>query len=151
MTEHASGVLQFAQALVWRSRRARAFVFSTELCEITAELRRSQFPELGEAWGGGTRIGATLRTFARRYGSALNPDTVAIVISDGLDFGEPEILAAAAAEIRRTCAALVWISPDAGAAGYAPATRGMRAVLPSLSLLAGTRDLPHLARLLRVR
>ncbi len=149
MTEHALDILQFAHALVRRSPRARVFVFSTELREITRELRRCELPDLGEAWGGGTRIGATLQQFLRRFGRSLNEDTVTFVFSDGLDFGSPSVLADAAAELRRRSAALIWVNPDAGAPGYVPATRGMRAVLPHTSALVSTTELSKLATVAR--
>ena len=149
MTEHAENILSFAHALVRRSRRARVFVFSTALREITQELRRSKLPDLGEAWGGGTRIGATLREFVRKFGTSLNDDTVTFVFSDGLDFGSPNTLAEAAAELRRRSAAFIWVNPDAGAPGYVPATRGMRAVLPFANALVSTTELPKLATVVR--
>jgi uncharacterized protein with von Willebrand factor type A (vWA) domain len=149
MTEHAPAILQFAHALVRRSRRARIFVFSTDLREITRELRRCELPDLGEAWGGGTRIGATMRQFLGKFGMSLNEDTVTFVFSDGLDFGSPSVLADAAAELRRRSAALIWVNPDAGVPGYVPATRGMRAVLPHASALVSTTKLPELASIVR--
>lgn len=146
MSEHGARILTFAYALLRRTTRARVFVFSTQIREITRELRRGALPELGEAWGGGTRIGDALRTFVREFGAVLDDDTVSLVFSDGLDFGEPKVLASASAELRRRCAALVWLSPNAGLPGYAPATQGMRAVLPALSALLGSRDLHALVR-----
>ena len=151
MTEHTRNILEFSRALARRSRRTNVFVFSTELREITRGLRRAELPDLGEAWGGGTRIGATLRVFIQKYGSLLGDDTMVLVFSDGLDLGDADELADAAAELRRRSAAFVWVSPDAGLPGYAPATRGMRAVLPSLSGLASTDDLCNLGQRRRAR
>ena len=147
MSEQGQAILTFAYALVRRTLRARAFTFSTQLREITRDLRRGELPDLGEAWGGGTRIGSTLQYFLRTYGALLGDETVCLIFSDGLDFGEPNVLAAASAELRRRCAALIWLSPNAGLPGYVPETRGMRAVLPSLSALIGVRDLHALARI----
>lgn len=149
MVEHAPDIMNFAHALARRTRRARIFVFSTTLREVTRELRSSRLPELGEAWGGGTRIGATLQQFLRTYGASLNDDTVTFVFSDGLDFGDPSILSGAAAQLRRRSAALVWVNPDAGVPGYVPETRGMRAVLPLISALVSTTELPKLATVVR--
>jgi len=149
MAEHAPQILQFAYALVRRTRRARAWVFSTELREITRDLRRAALPDLGESWGGGTRIGSTLHRFLHEHGSSLDDDTLTFVCSDGLDFGEPHALAAAAAQLRRRSAALIWLNPDAGGPGYVPATRGMRAVLPFVNALVSTTELPKLATVVR--
>lgn len=148
MSQHAPSILQFARALVRRTRRASVFVFSTELREVTRALRRSHLPDLGEAWGGGTRIGAALRTFVHRHRGILGDDTIGFVFSDGLDFGDTKSLRDAADQLHRRCAALVWISPDANVPGYTPATRGMQAVLPFITALLGTSDLRDLNRAL---
>jgi uncharacterized protein len=148
-SEHAGPVLQFAYALVQRSRRAHAFVFSTALRDVTAELRerdhrRAAAPalrDLGEAWGGGTRIGDNLLAFVREHGSRLlSPETVVFVFSDGLDVGNLDRLARAMRELRSRAAAIVWLNPHAGTPGFAPAARGMRTALPYLTMLRPARD-----------
>jgi uncharacterized protein len=149
MTEHARDILDYAHALVRRTGRARVFVFSTELREITYDLRKAALPDLGEAWGGGTRIGSTLHQFLHEHGPSLDDDTVTIVFSDGLDFGDAALLASAAARLDQRSAALIWVNPDAAIPGYVPATRGMRAVLPHASALVGTTELPKLATVVR--
>jgi uncharacterized protein with von Willebrand factor type A (vWA) domain len=141
MLEHGAPMLAFAAALCRRTRRAHAFVFSTELREVTRELRRSPAPEriegLGQAWGGGTRIGRSLLAFVRVHGSRLlADDTVAIVFSDGLDVGDPQTLRVAMAQIARRAASVIWLNPHAAAAGFEPAARGMRVALPYVSVLA---------------
>lgn len=148
MSEHAGRMLQFAYALCQRSRRTSVFVFSTALREITRELRATRLTasrplrELGEAWGGGTRIGASLMEFLRGFGSRLDADTLFIIASDGLDVGETAQLQRAMREISRRCAGIVWLNPHAGAPGFSPAARGMQAALPYVSALLDANDLP---------
>jgi len=143
MEPYAGTMLQFALALCRRSRRAEAFLFSTELRAVTRELREAaqrgayRLNGLGDAWGGGTRIGASLSDFVRRYGSRLTDETYAIVFSDGLDVGEIADLERAMREIRRRSAAVAWVNPHAGTPGYAPAVRGMRAALPFVDVFTG--------------
>lgn len=147
MSDHAAQMLQFAYALCRRSRRTSVFVFSTKLREITRELRATLHPaarplhELGEAWGGGTRIGACLLDFLRRFGSRLDPDTLVVIASDGLDVGDIPQLERAMREIARRCAGIVWLNPHAGAPGFSPAARGMQAALPYVSALLDAKDL----------
>jgi uncharacterized protein with von Willebrand factor type A (vWA) domain len=141
MFDHGAPMLAFAAALCRRTRRAHAFVFSTELREVTRDLRRSPVPAriegLGQAWGGGTRIGRNLQAFVRAHGSRLSgDDTVAIVFSDGLDVGDPQTLRVAMAQLARRAALVIWLNPHAGAAGFEPAARGMRVALPYISVLA---------------
>jgi uncharacterized protein len=153
MSEHAPRMLQFAYALCERTRRARAFLFSTELREITRALhdagraRTYRLDDLGEAWGGGTRIGASLSAFVREHGASLSDQTFAIVISDGLDVGEIPRLARAIREIARRCAAVAWVNPHAGRPGYTPSARGMRAALPYLTSLSSFERMAALTKL----
>jgi hypothetical protein len=147
-------MLAFAAALCRRSRRAKAFVFSTELRDVTNELRRVPPPArldgLGAAWGGGTRIGRSLLDFTRVRGSRLlGGDAVVFVYSDGLDVGEPGVLRAAMSQIARRAALVIWLNPHAGDAGFAPSARGMRVALPYVSLLAHADDAPSFSALAR--
>jgi uncharacterized protein with von Willebrand factor type A (vWA) domain len=146
MSEHTAGVLRFARALCQRSGRAAAFVFSTDLREVTRELRAFRGPdappiELGHAWGGGTKIGANLAAFVREHGrQLLTADTLVIICSDGLDVGDSAQLAGALHEIDRRSAGIVWLNPHAAAGGFIPSALGMRTALPHLTLLAAAND-----------
>jgi uncharacterized protein with von Willebrand factor type A (vWA) domain len=154
-SEHAGPMLQFAHALVQRSRRASAFVFSTALCDVTRMLRepdRAGRPlgDLGEAWGGGTRIGDSLLAFVREHGARLlSPQTLVFVFSDGLDVGNLDRLERAMRELRARSAGVVWLHPHAGARDFAPSARGMRIALPYLAALRPARDEPDFADLAR--
>lgn len=163
--EHAVPMLQFACALVQRSRRAHAFLFSTALREVTGALREITPPpndrahagrtghalgDFGEAWGGGTRIGDNLLAFVREHGARLlSPQTVVMIFSDGLDAGNLDRLERAMRELRSRAAAIVWLNPHAGSPGFAPTARGMRAALPYLSALRPARDEADFAGLAR--
>ena len=82
-------------------------------------------------WDGGTRIGAALKDFnfnwARR---TLGSGAVVLVISDGWDTGEPELLAVEIARLRRSCRRLIWLNPNLGYETYEPLTRGIQDILP---------------------
>ena len=153
MEPYAGPMLQFALALCRRTRRADAFLFSTELRDVTRDLRDAarhgsyRLEGLGEAWGGGTRIGANLNAFVRRFGSRLTSQTFVIIFSDGLDVGEIPELERAMREIGRRSAAIAWINPHAGEPGYAPSVRGMQAALPYVDIFVGMDDLHALAGL----
>jgi uncharacterized protein with von Willebrand factor type A (vWA) domain len=155
MAEHAGPSLQFAHALCRRTRRAHAFVFSTEMRSVTQALRDPQqagraLTDLGDAWGGGTRIGPNLSEFVRASGTALlQPDTVVLIVSDGLDAGETAALERAMRALRRQSAAVIWLHPHAAGPNFRPAAAGMRAALPYVTRLAAARDRTdflHLAR-----
>ena len=63
-----------------------------------------------------------------------------IVVSDGWDRGDPALVAAETARLRRNCHRLVWLNPLAGTPGYQPLAAGMRAAFPFIDdfLPAGT-------------
>jgi uncharacterized protein len=144
--EHAGPMLQFAHALCLQSPRASAFVFSTALRDLTRTLRERDcagrsLPELGEAWGGGTRIGENLATFVREHGARLlSPETVVLIFSDGLDGGGLDQLQRTMRELRARSAGIIWLNPHAGASSFSPSARGMRTALPYLAALLPARD-----------
>ena len=138
MERYSEMLLYFAHAAGASLGRMETFVFSTRLTRITRELRRRRPAEAIAGvsdsvhdWSGGTQIGATLgefnRVWARRVTSG---GPVAIIVSDGWDRGEPEVLATEMARLSRTVHRVIWLNPLASRAGFAPETRGMRAALP---------------------
>ena len=159
MEVYARLLVHFAYALTRRHRRVEAFLFSTRLTRITRQLRASRVDDAVRAvsravpdWSGGTRIGASLQEFHRRWGRrALARAPVALLVSDGWDRGEPDVLAAAVARLHRSCNRLIWLNPLIGTQDYQPLTRGLVAALPHVDrfLPARTlRDIRDLATLL---
>jgi uncharacterized protein with von Willebrand factor type A (vWA) domain len=147
MSDYAGLMLQFAYALSQRTRRLDAFVFSTALADVTRQLRRFmtgaplQLADLHASWGGGTRIGACLSQLVREHGHrCLSEHTLVLILSDGLDVGEPDLLCATLRTIRRRCAGLVWLNPLLGTQGYSPEAQSMRAALPYLDAFLPAGD-----------
>ena len=145
MSEHSAAAIAFAAALCERVARTNVFFFSTGLREVTEQLREATrsgttFSDVGEAWGGGTKIGANLARFVREHGALLTPDTLVLVYSDGLDVGDVPELSAAMREIDFRSAGVVWLNPHAATPGYEPSARGMRAARPFVSLLCAAND-----------
>jgi uncharacterized protein len=149
MSAQSADLLQFAYALCRRSKRARVFAFSTALREITGQLRslrrQQTLKNLGESWGGGTRIGAALAQFTREYGSRIDADTVVLIASDGFDADEGVPLQHAMRQLRRRSAGIIWLNPHASAPGFDPAARAMKTALPYLSALLDSHDLRRIA------
>ena len=129
-------LLRLAQALVRRSRSAEVFAFSTEIRRITERLRRRDsgsalVQDLGFAYGGGTRIGLSLHRFVDGWGERLLGDeSVVVIVSDGLDTGEPGLLREAMAALRTAARLVFWLSPLAGTPGFEPLQGGLRLALP---------------------
>jgi uncharacterized protein with von Willebrand factor type A (vWA) domain len=145
MAPYARMLLQYTQACVAARRRVEAFAFGTRLTRITGELTgRDSDRALERAiavvtdYSGGTRIGAALSTLNREHGRRIGRGAVVVILSDGWDRGDPELLEHEIARLRRTAQRLVWLNPLAAHPDYEPLTRGMRAAVPHTDeLLAG--------------
>ena len=156
MDAHGRFVLTFILALRRGAPRAELFAFNTELVHLTPSLAlgklRLTLERLRAAvpdWSGGTRIGECLAAFVEHHAKRLvDPRTVVIILSDGLDRGDPSRLAAAVREIRLHARKLVWLNPLLGDERYEPATAGMKAALPFIDHFASAHNLESLERLL---
>jgi uncharacterized protein len=145
MTPYARMLLHYMHASVSARRRVEAFVFGTRLTRITHELGgRDHDLALERAtaavadFSGGTRIGEALGSLNRDYGRRVGRGAVVVVLSDGWDRGEPWMLAAEMARLRRSAHRLVWLNPLAAHPEFEPLARGMRAAVPHTDeLLAG--------------
>jgi uncharacterized protein with von Willebrand factor type A (vWA) domain len=149
MERHSRLLLRFVQALSASSAvKTEAFVFGTRLTRVTRLLhdrdRDRALAKVADAvndWAGGTRIGESFREFNQRWARrTLRTSGVVIVISDGWDRGDPALVAAETARLRRNCHRLIWLNPLAGTPGYQPLAGGMRAAFPYIDdfLPAGT-------------
>jgi uncharacterized protein len=156
MSAYSFFYLRLARALCGKLTDTHCFLFHTHITGIGEALRdpdpwRSQerLHVLAVGWGGGTRIGECLRDFNRSEGARLvHSRTAVIIVSDGYDTGEPEVLIEALATLRRRSRRLVWLNPLLAQPGYTPESRAMRAALPYLDLLAPAADLAGLERVL---
>ncbi len=144
------------------TQQVEAFVFSTRLTRITRQVRirdldsaLSEVSQTVHDWAGGTRIGDSLKTFNFHWGRrVLGRGAVVLLISDGWDRGEPDLLTREISRLQRSCHRLIWLNPLLGSARYEPLTRGMQAALPWIDdflpvhNLGSLEDLAaHLARL----
>lgn len=155
MERYTRMLLQFLYCLSEGFRHVEAFVFATRLTRITLHLRTGRMDHALRAmgssvpdWSGGTRIGDALRAFhlhwARRV---LHHGPVVILISDGWDRGDPTLLAAEMARLRRACHRLIWLNPLLGSPSYQPLTRGMQAALPYIDDFLPVHNLASLEHL----
>jgi uncharacterized protein with von Willebrand factor type A (vWA) domain len=137
MTPYARAMMQYLHASVEARRRVEAFAFGTRLTRITRELAgRDHDAALRRAtaavmdFSGGTRIGDAIGELNRTHGRRLGRGAVVIILSDGWDRGDPEVLAAEMARLRRSAYRVLWLNPLAAHPDFAPLTQGMRAALP---------------------
>ena len=123
MERHSRLLIRFAMALHRVAGvRTEAFVFGTHLTRVTRELRGRE-PDAALArvsaavsdWSGGTRIGESLREFNARWARrVLRSSGVVIIVSDGWDRGDPDLVRREMARLQRSCHRLIWLDPLAG-------------------------------------
>ena len=157
MSPYARALLQFAFAAMAAGRRVEVFCFGTRLTRVTRTLRTKDpdraMHEIGRQvadWEGGTRIGASLKTLLDEWGQrAALRGSVAVICSDGLERGEPELLRVQMARLRRLAHRVVWVNPLKGSPRYEPLARGMAAALPSIDVFLPGHNLESLEELSR--
>jgi uncharacterized protein with von Willebrand factor type A (vWA) domain len=156
MERHSRLLIRFALALHRVAGvRTEAFVFGTHLTRVTRELHGHE-PDVALArvssavsdWSGGTRIGESLRAFNVRWARrVLRSSGVVIIVSDGWDRGDPELVRREMARLQRSCHRLIWLDPLAGSDRYQPLAGGMAAAFPFIDDLVAIDDVASLRRL----
>lgn len=138
MEPYARGLLRFVQAAVAGRQRVEAFALGTRLTRVTRELS-SRDPDraLRRAservvdWSGGTRLGECLTRFNDEWGvRGMARGAIVVILSDGWDRGDPELLAEQMQRLHRITHRIIWVNPLKVTPGYAPLARGMAAALP---------------------
>jgi uncharacterized protein with von Willebrand factor type A (vWA) domain len=153
MDEYTSFFLEFAAAVLHKSWKMEVFLFATEITRVTRLWRRQSFQELRRSipqCGGGTRIGECLDRFLHGYGnSMLGKGAVVIILSDGLDAGDPAVIDSAMERLHRRSHGVIWLNPLLHLNGYEPRAAGMAAALKHVDLFAPMHDLDSLDQLVR--
>jgi len=154
MKAGTEGALRLAHQLLRGAERAEVFTLGTRLTRVSRALRLrdadqalAQVSGLVADWDGGTRLGEALSAFLAvpRFASFARGAYV-IVLSDGLERGGPQALAAAMARMRGLARHILWLTPLAADPAYRPETAAMQAVLPFLDGLADGSNPAAIAR-----
>ena len=138
------------------SNRPEVFSFATRLTRLTSAFAAAtpdtMLAKAGEAapdWSGGTRIGAAVKEFNDHYGSrGMARGAVILIISDGWETGEPELLGAQMARLSRVAHRIVWANPRTQSPRYRPEVGGMAAAWPYCDAVVSAHNLDALDDLL---
>ncbi|MFZ9795427.1 MAG: vWA domain-containing protein [Ilumatobacteraceae bacterium] len=158
MEPYARAFLRFMHAAMVGRQRVEAFTLGTRLTRITRELSHRD-PDKALArtsqqvadWSGGTRIGECLRMFNDRWGvRGLARGAIVVVLSDGWDRGNPDVLGEQMQRLSRVAHRVVWVNPLKVTPGYAPLARGMAAALPHVDAFVEGHSLEALEHLAAV-
>jgi uncharacterized protein with von Willebrand factor type A (vWA) domain len=158
MDAYARALVLFLHAAVGSGPGVEAFAFGTRLSRLTAELGtrdpESALEKCTEAvtdWGSGTRIGASLKEFNDVYGKrALSRGAIVVIVSDGWERQDPELVGREMARLARAAYAVVWVNPLKGNPEYQPLAGGMRAALPFVDRFLSGHNLRSLEELAAV-
>jgi uncharacterized protein with von Willebrand factor type A (vWA) domain len=155
MELYSGFLIQFMYAFQQAYKRMETFVFSTSLTRITKTLQNTNFDqvleELGRqetGWSGGTRIGEALASFVRDYGgNLLGSGTVVVILSDGWDSGDTELIAQNMEYLRKRSKKIIWLNPLAGYHQFRPLVAGMNAAMPFIDVFASAHNAESLMNL----
>jgi uncharacterized protein len=157
MSAFSQALLHFGYAAMGAGRRVEVFCFGTRLTRIT-RLLRTRDPDVAMFevteklvdWDGGTRIGDSLKQLLDRYGqTAQLRGSMVVLCSDGLERGDPDLLAAQMARLGRLAHKLIWVNPLAGDVRYQPLARGMAAAMPHVDVFLPGHNLTSIEELAR--
>lgn len=158
MEPYARTLLRFMHVSAASGQVVEAFAFATRLTRLTRYLRtRDPDEALRRAatavddMSGGTRLGEILRTFNEEWGvRGLARGAVVVILSDGWDRGDPDLLGDEVARLSRVASRLVWANPLSGDRDYRPVARGMAAALPHIDQLVPAHSVAALEDLLEL-
>ena len=128
--------MKLAHALSQSAPNVEVFTFGTRLTRVTRALRLKRREQALNAaahlvsdWDGGTRIGDALQAFLAvpRFGSYARGAAV-VIVSDGLERGDPAALRDAVAKLSRRAWRVSWLTPLATAPGFRPQTEALIAI-----------------------
>lgn len=155
MERYARILLKFIYVISNGLEKVEAFAFGTRLTRLTRQLKERDIDTaLDQAvaaiqdWGGGTRIGEALKSFNYEWGRrVLGQGAIVLIISDGWDRGDIDLLEHEMNRLQLSCQRLIWLNPLLGAENYEPLTRGIRAALPYIDDFLPVHNLNSLEQL----
>jgi uncharacterized protein len=162
MSMYTSVFLRFIHGVLDEFREAEAFLFHTRLAHVSGAMKEKDAARaldrlslLAQGAGGGTKIGESLQTFNRWHAArVIHSRTVVMIVSDGYETGDADLLGREMAALAKRCRRIVWLNPMMAWQGYSPEAKGIKAALPFVDLYAPANTLasltalePYLARL----
>ncbi|MDH3674450.1 MAG: VWA domain-containing protein [Anaerolineae bacterium] len=155
MERYSRILLKFIYVISNGLENVEAFVFGTRLTRITRQLwdrdidsALDQVTASVKDWAGGTRIGEALKSFNYEWGRrVLGQGAIVLIISDGWDRGDVDLLSHEMNRLQLSCQRLIWLNPLLGSDNYEPLTRGIQAALPYIDDFLPVHNLASLRQL----
>ena len=158
MERYSRFLIQLICAMGAKISNIEVAVFSTRMTSITPYLNRKdidqvikQMSDQVHDWAGGTNIGGSLRELNEQQAhQMLSSHTVAVILSDGWDQGEADLMRSEMEQLRRRVNKIIWLNPLLGNANYQPLCKGMQTALPFLDHFLPVHNLESLAEATRL-
>jgi len=158
MDRYSRMLLFFLHAITNDRDRVHVLLFGTRLTNITRHLRQrdvdvaiARVSASVTDWAGGTRIGACLAEFNRRWSRRLlGQGAIVLLISDGLDSDVGDGLAQEMDRLHKSCRRLIWLNPLLRYEGFEARPAGIRAMLPYVDEFLPVHNLESLMQLASV-
>ena len=146
MDKYSFFLLRFIFSLKEHFKNLEVFVFSTDLIRISNTVKL--LSEQANSWSGGTKIGECFKAFNAEYSKYINKtNSVVIIVSDGLDTGEPGLLKQELQKIKRRSKKIIWLNPLKGMKDYVPIARGMSTAMPLIDEFGAAHNLDNIMKL----
>ncbi len=155
MDLYSAFLVQFIYAFQSVYRNIETFVFSNSMHRITHKLKNKTFEEAMKelsqhviGWSGGTQIGLSFQDFTDNYSTQmLDKQTIVLILSDGWDTGEIEILKNSMQIIHQKVRKVIWLNPLAGNPNFVPTVQGMSAAMPFVDIFASVHNIESLRKI----
>ena len=153
MERYSRFLIQLICAMGAKISNIEVAVFSTRMTSITPYLNRKDIDEVIKQmsdqvhdWAGGTNIGGCLRELNEQQAhQMLSSHTIAVILSDGWDQGDADLMRDEMEQLRRRVHRIIWLNPLLGNANYQPLCKGMQTALPFLDHFLPVDNLESLA------
>jgi uncharacterized protein with von Willebrand factor type A (vWA) domain len=154
MENHSKFLISFMYSLQFVYNSIETFVFSTSLTRLTGIMKRKNLnqvlQEISDSvpdWSGGTRIGESFQKLIEIHADRINKNTVVMILSDGWDIGDIDLLEHCMKTIHRKSKRVIWLNPLLSEPEYEPASAGMQCALPYIDDFLPIYDLESLRNL----
>ena len=140
MEVYARVLIRFVHAVMLSRSDVEAFSLGTRLTRLTKELSTrnpdaalSRASDVVDDWSGGTRLGEGIKEFNDRWGiRGMARGATILILSDGWDRGDSEIVGEQMKRLHRVAHRIVWANPLKATPDYEPLAKGMAAALPHI-------------------
>ena len=158
MERYSQFLIQLICAMGTKISNIEVAVFSTRMTSITPYLNRKDIDEVIKQmstqvhdWAGGTNIGGCLRELNEQQShQMLSSHTVAVILSDGWDQGDADLMRTEMEQLRRRVNKIIWLNPLLGNTNYQPLCKGMQTALPFLDYFLPVHNLESLAEVTKL-